>query len=89
MLRHILFLEYVPFFSISSSSHNLTNADLICIYPFSNDQDGLSLVPDAPENIGTLVPDAPDTSSLPMAPQASLKTEDPLPCFPKCARKYN
>ena len=35
--HHIIFLEYIFFFSIPSTTHNLTKSDLIYIDPFSED----------------------------------------------------
>ena len=42
MFRHVVFLEHIPFFSISSITHNLTKPDLIRIDPFFKDSDSLS-----------------------------------------------
>lgn len=42
MSHHVVFLEYIPFFSISSTTHNLTTSDLIRINPFFEDFDSLS-----------------------------------------------
>jgi hypothetical protein len=38
---HVVFLEHIPFFSISSTTHSLTRSDLIRIDPFSEDSDSL------------------------------------------------
>ncbi|KAF8379212.1 hypothetical protein HHK36_028642 [Tetracentron sinense] len=40
--RHVVFLEYIPFFSIPSTTHALTRSDLVRIDPFSEDSDSLS-----------------------------------------------
>jgi hypothetical protein len=32
--RHVIFLKHIPFFSISSTTHNLTRSDIIRIDPF-------------------------------------------------------
>lgn len=37
--HHVVFLEHIPFFLISSSSHNMTKFDLIHIDPFIIDND--------------------------------------------------
>ena len=37
MSRHVVFLEYIPFFSIPSTTHNLTKSDIIHIDPFYED----------------------------------------------------
>jgi hypothetical protein len=42
MSRHVVFLEYIPFFSISSTTHSLTISDLIRINLFFEDSDSLS-----------------------------------------------
>ena len=66
---HVLILEHILFFSISFSSYNLTKSDLIHIDPFFDDQDSLSPITNTID-ISTLIPNAPSTSSFPMAPQA-------------------
>jgi hypothetical protein len=40
--RHVVFLEHIPFFSISSTTHSLTRPDLIRIDSFSENSDNLS-----------------------------------------------
>ena len=40
--HHIVFLEHIPFFSIPSSTHDLTRPDLIRIDPFFEDSFSLS-----------------------------------------------
>jgi len=40
--RHVVFLEHIPFFSIPSTTHNLTRPDIIRIDPFSEDSDNIS-----------------------------------------------
>jgi len=40
--RHVVFLEHIPFFSIPSTTHNLTRPDIIHIDPFFEDSDSLS-----------------------------------------------
>ena len=40
--RRVVFLKHIPFFSISSSFHDLTRSDLIRIDPFSKDYNNLS-----------------------------------------------
>ncbi|TXG60844.1 hypothetical protein EZV62_012207 [Acer yangbiense] len=40
--RHVVFLEHIPFFSILTSTHDMTKSDLIRIDPFSDDTDSLS-----------------------------------------------
>ena len=40
--RHVMFLEHIPFFSIPTSTHDMTKSDLIRIDPFSDDTDNLS-----------------------------------------------
>ncbi|TXG68486.1 hypothetical protein EZV62_003421 [Acer yangbiense] len=42
MSRHVMFLEHVPFFSISTSTHDMTKSDLIRIDHFSDNTDNLS-----------------------------------------------
>jgi hypothetical protein len=42
MSCHVVFLEHIPFFSISSTTHSLIRSDLICIDSFSEDSDSLS-----------------------------------------------
>ena len=37
--RHVVFLEHIPFFSISDNTHDVAKSDLICIDPFSDDFD--------------------------------------------------
>jgi hypothetical protein len=40
--HHVVFLKHIPFFSISSTTHNLTASDLIRIDHFFEDSDNLS-----------------------------------------------
>jgi hypothetical protein len=40
--RHVVFIEHIPFFSIPSTTYNLTRPDLIRIDPFYEDSDSLS-----------------------------------------------
>ena len=40
--RHVVFLEHIPFFSIPSTTHNLTRPDIIRIDPFSENSASLS-----------------------------------------------
>ena len=40
--HHVVFLEHIPFFSIPSSTHDLTRSDLIRIDSFIEDSDSLS-----------------------------------------------
>ena len=42
MSRHVVFLEYIPLFSIASATHDLTRFDLIRIDHFFDDYDSLS-----------------------------------------------
>jgi len=42
MSHHVVFLEYIPFFSISSTTHSLTTSEFIRINPFFEDSDILS-----------------------------------------------
>ena len=42
MSHHVVFLKYIPFFSISSITHSLTTSVLICIDPFFEVSDSLS-----------------------------------------------
>lgn len=39
---HVVFLEHMPLFSISSTTHSLTRSGLIRIDPFFKDSDSLS-----------------------------------------------
>jgi len=54
--RHVVFLEHIPFFSIPSTTHNLTRLDIIRIDLFFEDSD----------NISSQVPSISDTLSDPM-----------------------
>jgi hypothetical protein len=54
--RHVVFLEHIPFFSIPSTTHNLTRLDIIRIDLFFEDSD----------NISSQVPSISDTFSDPM-----------------------
>jgi hypothetical protein len=40
--RHVVFLEHIPFFSIPSTTHNLTRPDIIRIDLFFKDSDNIS-----------------------------------------------
>jgi len=40
--HHVVFLEHIPFFSITCTTHSLTKSDLIHIDLFSEDSDSLS-----------------------------------------------
>ncbi|TXG54110.1 hypothetical protein EZV62_019366 [Acer yangbiense] len=40
--RHVIFLVHIPFFSIPTSTRDMTKSDLICIDPFSDDTNSLS-----------------------------------------------
>ena len=42
MSRHVVFLEHIPLFSISSSIHDLTRSDLLHIDPLFEDSNNLS-----------------------------------------------
>ena len=41
--RHVIFLEYIPFFSIPSTTHDMTMYDLIRTNPFSEDSNNFHL----------------------------------------------
>jgi hypothetical protein len=51
--HHVVFLKHIPFFSIPSTTHNLTRPDIIRIDPFFEDSD----------NISSQVPSTSDTLS--------------------------
>ncbi|KAL8097944.1 hypothetical protein AgCh_030896 [Apium graveolens] len=55
--RHVVFFEHIPYFSVSASSHNMTQADLIRIDPFDSDVE--ETLPTAPST------SVPETSQTP------------------------
>ncbi|CAJ2652486.1 unnamed protein product [Trifolium pratense] len=97
--RHVVFLEHIPFFSLSSDSNTPSMSELTNIDPFGIDddissncnfencRDGTSSTPD------TYVPSAPTTTQqppvtvVPTAPPPSPPLPPPPPCYPIRDRK--
>ena len=92
MFRHVVFLEHIPFFSISSITHNLTRPDLIRIDPFFKDSDILSSQVPSTSNtslhgqpiythnfasIDTLLSSTLEASFLSISPQTLSEIVDP------------
>jgi hypothetical protein len=83
--RHVIFLEHIPFFSISSTTHSLTKTDLIYIDPFSKDSGNdtsphvRSICINNSAGTGTLLSGTPEASFSSTAPQASFEIMDPPP----------
>ncbi|CAJ2650750.1 unnamed protein product [Trifolium pratense] len=89
--RHVVFLEHIPFFSLSSDSHTPSRSDLINIDPFGIDndissdcnfencRDDTSATPD------TYVPSVPITTQQP--PVTVVPTAPPPPRYPSRDRK--
>jgi hypothetical protein len=85
MSRHVVFLEYIPFFSIPSTTHNLTKSDIIHIDPFYEDSGNdtsprvQSICTHKSAGTGTLLSGTPEASFSSIAPQASSEIVDPPP----------
>jgi len=83
--RHVVFLEHIPFFSIPSTTHNLTKSDIIHIDPFSEDSGNdtsphvRSICTHNSTNIGTLRSSTPEAPFSSTTPQASSEIVDPPP----------
>jgi hypothetical protein len=83
MSRHVVFLEYIPFFSIPSTTHNLNKSDIIHIDPFSEDSGNdtslhvRSICTHNSAGTGTLLSGTPEASFSSIAPQASSEIVDP------------
>ncbi|CAJ2641032.1 unnamed protein product [Trifolium pratense] len=77
--RHVVFLEHIPFYSLSSDSHTPTRSELAHIDPFAFDDDISSDC--TIENCRTDTIATPDTNapSVPTAIQQPLATVDPTP----------
>jgi hypothetical protein len=90
--RHVVFLEHIPFFSIPSTTHNLTRPDIIHIDPFFEDSDNISSqVPSTsdtfshvrpicthhPTSTDILFSSTPEAPFSSTAPQASSEIMDP------------
>jgi hypothetical protein len=83
--RHVVFLEYIPFFSIPSTTHNLTKSDLIRIDPFFEDSGNgtspyvRSICTHNSAGTATLLSGIPEAPFSSTAPQASSEIVDPPP----------
>jgi len=83
--RYVIFLEYIPFFSISSTTYSLTKSDLIRIDPFSKDSGNdtsshvRSICTHNSAGTGTLLSSTPETPFSSTAPQTSSEIVDPPP----------
>jgi hypothetical protein len=83
--RHVVFLEYLPFFSIPSTTHSLTKTDLIHIDPFFEDSGNdtsphvRSICTYNSTGTGTLLSGTPEAPFSSTAPQASSEIMDPPP----------
>jgi hypothetical protein len=83
--RHVVFLEHIPFFSISSTTHSLTKSDLIHIDPFSEDSGNdtspyvRSIYTHNSAGTGTLLSSTSEAPFSSTAPQASFEIVDPPP----------
>ncbi|CAJ2651271.1 unnamed protein product [Trifolium pratense] len=77
--RHVVFLEHIPFYSLSSDSHTPTRSELAHIDPFAFDDDISSDC--TIENCRADTIATPDTNapSVPTAIQQPLVTIDPTP----------
>jgi hypothetical protein len=82
MSRHVIFLEYIPFFSIPSTTHSLTKTNLIHIDPFSEDFGNdtspyvRSICTHNSTGTGTLLSSTPEAPFSSTAPQASSEIVD-------------
>jgi len=100
--RHVVFFEHIPFFSIPSTTHNLTRPDIIRINPFLEDSDNISSqVPSTsntishvqpicthhPTSTNTLLSSTPEAQFSSTAPQASSEIVDPRLCQSICICK--
>jgi len=80
---HVIFLEHIHFFSISSTTHSLTKPDLIRKDPFSEDFDSHTsphVRPICTHNsagIDTLLSNTPEAPFSFTAPQTSSEIVDP------------
>ena len=102
MYRHVFFLEHIPFFSIPSTTHNLTKPDIIRINLFFEDSNNISShVPSTsdtlshvrpiythyPAGTDTLLSSTPEAPFSSIAPQASSEIVGPPLRRSICIRK--
>ena len=85
MSRHVVFLEDISFFFISSTTHNLTKSDVISVDPFSKDSDNdisphvRSICTHNSAGTGTLLSNTPEDQFSTTSLQASYEIVDPPP----------
>jgi len=83
--HHVVFLEHIPFFSIPSTTHNLTKSDIIHIDPFSEDSGNdtsphvRSICTHNSTGTGTLLSGTPEAPFSSTTPQTSSEIVDPPP----------
>ena len=82
--RHVVFLEHIPFFSISSTTYSLTKTDLIHIDPFYEDSGNdtsphvRSICTHNSASTGILLSSTPEAPFSSTTPQASSEIVDPF-----------
>jgi hypothetical protein len=84
MSCHVVFLEHIHFFSISSTTHSLIRSDLICIDSFSEDSDSLSSqVPSTSNPLSHVLPLLPLYSTRPICTNHYASTDTLLSGTPE------